>query len=160
MNEYRIKAILQFWFGELKSETDYPTEKAKLWFRGGEAFDLLIKQEFEEDLKLAEAGKLDSWTETPESALALILLLDQFTRNVYGDTPQAFAQDDKVLQIAKRALQYGLDQKLKPVERHFMYMPFMHSEVLEDQRVCLELYAKLVQESPPDVEIPLRMCWW
>jgi len=155
--EDRIETILKFWFGDLKSDTDYPTEKAKLWFRGGEAFDERVRRQFGEDLKMAEVGKLDSWKETSRGALALIILLDQFTRNIYGDTPEAFAQDKKALGISSLAMQKGFDLRLKPVERHFIYMPFMHSEDPEHQRMSLELYAKLANESPPDIEIPLRI---
>ena len=98
----------------------------------------------------ASDGKLDDWTATPRDQLALILVLDQFSRNIFRDTRQAFACDDKALGLTLMALEEEMDRHLRPIERIFLYLPLEHSESLEHQRRCVKLMEALEREVPED----------
>lgn len=111
----------------------------KNWFTRDEAFDAEIRGRFLEAQRAAAAGKLSSWEETPTGAYALLLLLDQFPRNLYRGSPQAFASDALALEVAERAIARGFDAQYPNPERRFFYMPFMHSEELAHQERCIAL---------------------
>src|SRR5271156_1418997 len=115
----RADEILEFWFGD---GADPAHER--LWFAQDAAFDQACRTGFLADHERAAAGELDSWKEAATSALALILLLDQFPRNIFRGTPRAFATDPKALAIAKEAVARGFDLALAPVRRPFIYIPF------------------------------------
>ncbi|MEQ9619163.1 MAG: DUF924 family protein [Deltaproteobacteria bacterium] len=147
----RQELILKFWFGELK-EGEVPTgELRKMWWTKDEETDEYIRSNFESDLVRAKNGKLRGWENTPKGALALIILLDQFSRNIYRGTPGAFSQDKRALGIALEGIEKGFDKELHPVERTFFYMPFMHSEDPGMQRKSLRLFGDLEMSfnSPP-----------
>src|SRR5690606_4458570 len=110
------------------------------WFTRDEAFDGEIRARFLATHEAAAAGALNLWEETPEGALALLILLDQFPRNLFRGTPRAFATDALARTIADRALAKGLDQEVPPDLKGFFYLPFMHSENLVDQERCVALY--------------------
>ena len=110
------------------------------WFTRDEAFDGEIRARFLATHEAAAAGALNLWGETPEGALALLILLDQFPRNLFRGTPRAFATDALARTIADRALAKGLDQEVPPDLKGFFYLPFMHSENLVDQERCVALY--------------------
>jgi uncharacterized protein (DUF924 family) len=133
--------ILDFWFG------DEPVARAE-WFRKDATFDASIADRFGELIEQALAGGLASWVDAPESALARILLLDQFTRNVYRDTPRAFAGDVRALAAARAMVARGQDQALAPLRRAFVYLPFEHAEDRAAQRESLALHAALVRDDP------------
>jgi len=126
--------ILNFWF----SETD-----KKYWFNATDAFDADIRNRFEMPAMAAASCLLDEvshdWEASVESSLALILMLDQFPRNMYRGTPGAFAWDALALSVAKRMIDKSWDLKTPQMRRAFIYMPFMHSEDLEAQDKCVEL---------------------
>ena len=155
MREARIEEILHFWFGELADDADFPTEKAKMWFMEGEKADEVIRRTFGEDLALAVDGKLDAWQSSPRGTLALLIVLDQFPRNIYRDRPQSFAQDGKALAVSLKGIETEKDRALKPVERTFFYMPFMHAESHEYQKRSIELFTTKVmphfQKAPAKV---------
>jgi uncharacterized protein (DUF924 family) len=109
------------------------------WFRGGDEFDVEIRDRFRELHAEAAAGKHDGWAKTAEGALALVLLLDQFSRNLHRGQPATYAHDEQALAIARRAVEKGFDQAVDPGLRKFFYMPFMHSESLADQALCVRL---------------------
>jgi uncharacterized protein (DUF924 family) len=111
----------------------------KKWFNKDDAFDREIAARFGALHAKAAAGELSDWADRPEGALALILLLDQFSRNLFRGAPQAFAQDALALKVARAALEAGFDQQVEPKLRLFFYMPFMHSEAIADQRRCVSL---------------------
>lgn len=90
-------------------------------------------------MKWPRGGGYDDWTDSPEGALALIIILDQFSRNLYRNSPQAFAQDRRCAQITHEVMDKGLDQKMPEDLRVFCYMPLMHSEDLEDQELCVKV---------------------
>lgn len=140
--------ILDFWFGRLPSETG-SGQRRQVWFTKEAAFDQEIRTRFEAVYAKAAAGNLDTWQETPAGCLALILLLDQFPRNLFRSDPRAFATDGKALALTQLAIARGFDQSLPPVQRWFLYLPLMHSEDLDHQQRSVELFATLQHD--PDV---------
>lgn len=133
--------VLAFWFGA----ADW-TER-DVWFRKNAAFDAEIRARFGEAVNVALAGGYGEWCATADGALARILLLDQFTRNIHRDTPMAFAGDVRALATAKDAVARGLDRALDRYGRWFLYMPFEHAEDADAQRRSLELFGALAESS-------------
>ena len=109
------------------------------WFSKDTAFDRTIEQRFGALHAEAAAGKKDAWATTPEGALALLLLLDQFSRNLFRGSPKTYAQDAKAREIADDALAAGFDQRVDPAFRSFFSLPFMHSESSADLARCVAL---------------------
>jgi len=112
----------------------------KLWFSKDDAFDASIKQQFGALHEKAAANELSNWESEPDSALALILILDQFSRNLFRNDARAFAQDELCLRITKSVLSNEFDAKVDPSVKQFFYMPLMHSESILDQRHCVSLF--------------------
>lgn len=131
--------ILAFWFGPAadrgKSRPD--------WFQKNPSFDDAIRARFLPLYEHAAAGHLVDWMQNPVDCLALILLLDQFPRNMFRNSYRAFAADHLAREAARHALKSGFDRELMPVERLFVYLPFEHSETLADQELCLALMKDL-----------------
>jgi uncharacterized protein (DUF924 family) len=121
--------ILNFWF-------EAGPDK---WFDKDADFDREITDRFASSHEAAERGALDQWQENAKGAMALVILLDQFPRNMYRDTPRAFATDAKALAVAKRAIARGFDQGFELQQRRFLYMPFMHAEDAAMQQRCIDL---------------------
>jgi uncharacterized protein (DUF924 family) len=113
----------------------------KAWFKKSKVFDADIRRRFEALHFSASRGELDDWAETPEGALALLLLLDQFPRNLFRGSPHAFATDPLARRIARAAVDRGFDTRVDPQLRQFFYLPFEHSEHLEDQDHSVALCA-------------------
>ena len=141
----QVNEILNFWFGH-PEDAEYGQSR-KIWYTKNPDFDEEIRSRFFTEYELAAAGTYDAWQESPQSCLALIILLDQFPRNMFRGQPQAFATDYKALAAAHYAVDHKLDQQLLPVQRQFIYLPFEHSENLEHQRRCVELFQQL-KDSP------------
>ncbi len=141
-------AVLDFWFGA--QDPASPSAPRDVWFRKDATFDAEIRQRFGTAIAVALAGGYGEWCATAEGALARVLVLDQFTRNAYRDTPAAFAGDARALATAEDAVERGLDRSLKPFGRWFLYMPFEHAEDREAQRRSLELFGALAEEHGPD----------
>lgn len=141
MDSSRSRDLLQFWFGH--PEQPEFGKPRKVWFQKAPIFDQAIRDRFLSDYHQAAAGELSEWQAAPLSCLALILLLDQVSRNVFRGTPQAFATDDQALAVAKEAIAQHFDQSLLPVQRWFMYLPWEHSENLADQQQSLALWNQL-----------------
>ncbi len=139
----RVAEILQFWFGDGSDP-----EHERRWFAQDAGFDQACRTGFLADHQRAAGGELDNWKDSPPSALALILLLDQFPRNIFRGTPRAFATDSKALATAKDVVARGFDLALPPVRRSFIYLPFQHSENLGDQQESVRLFRKLAAEHP------------
>jgi len=110
------------------------------WFKKDDAFDAEIRQRFFATHEAAAAGRLAEWEATPEGALALLLLLDQFPRNLFRNDPRTYATDPLARGVARRAIDRGFDAQVDPALRGFFYLPFMHSENLADQERCCALY--------------------
>ena len=136
------RAVLNFWF----LPPDHPGHGAYRpeWFRKDAAFDAAIRERFGADVDAALNTTLD--TGSDESLLARILLLDQFTRNIFRDTPRAFAGDAQALKLAETLVAAGRDKNLSPWQRWFAYLPFEHSESLLDQERSVALFAALRRE--------------
>jgi uncharacterized protein (DUF924 family) len=137
----RVNEILEFWFGQ-PDDADYGKER-KVWFTKNPDFDQEVRSRFLLDYQKAAAGELDDWKNSPLSCLALIILLDQFPRNLFRGQPQAFATDSQALAAAKYAVAQDFDKELLPIQRQFVYLPFEHSENLADQRQCIKLFSTL-----------------
>jgi uncharacterized protein (DUF924 family) len=135
------QAVLDFWFGVVD-------EARPEWFRKDPAFDAQIAERFGALIERGLRGELDAWAASPPSALARIVLLDQFTRNVFRDTPRAFAGDGLALQAARSLVARGFDRALTPRQRGFAYLPFEHAEDAQAQQVSLKLFGALAAEHP------------
>jgi uncharacterized protein (DUF924 family) len=137
----QAEKILDFWFGQPGQEI-YGKPR-QIWFAKKPEFDLEVRSRFLSDYEQAAAGNLDEWKDSPLSCLALILLLDQFPRNMFRGTAQAFATDWQALSTAQYAVAQAYDRKLLPVQRWFIYCPFEHSENLEHQNQAVALFGQL-----------------
>ena len=131
------REVLQFWFG------DSPGERRKAWFVKDPEFDGEIRARFLVLYEAAARGELEGWKNAAESALALIVLTDQFPRNMFRSEARAFATDARALATARHITASGWDRSMRPVERMFVYLPYEHSEVLADQEISLQLFAPL-----------------
>ncbi|HEY1392981.1 MAG TPA: DUF924 family protein [Methylibium sp.] len=142
--------VLDFWFGTPGSP-DY-LQPRKAWFSKNLDFDAEIRERFGSRIEAAIAGALDAWTATPPGALARILLLDQFTRNSWRDTPRTFAGDAQALAAARAMVATGQDLQLPPVQRGFAYLPYEHAEDLAAQDESVRLFTALAQQAPDQAE--------
>lgn len=148
-NQDAITDVLDFWFGD-GLHRDWPsTEHQSLWFGGGAAQDQTIRERFGPRVDAALAGELNAWESRLPDRLALIILLDQFTRNVYRGQARAFAGDAHAQQLVLRTLATGEDAALARVGRVFLYMPLMHAEDGVLQERCVERFTALHADSPP-----------
>jgi uncharacterized protein (DUF924 family) len=128
--------ILDFWF-----EGD-AAERRDKWFEKDAAFDSQCAR-FTAAIRGARAGRFDFWAATPQGALALIVLLDQLSRNVFRGSAEAYAADPHAREIARATIEAGFDTRLTPVERMFVYLPFEHAETIADQNESVRLYETL-----------------
>jgi uncharacterized protein (DUF924 family) len=147
----RVDEILDFWFalsGPGK-EAEY-AQRRKVWFAKNLSFDQTIRTRFQRDYELAAAEKLIVWQETAQGCLALILLLDQFPRNMFRGKAQSFATDAQALATAQYAIAQGFDQELPPIQRMFIYLPFEHSEHLDHQNQAVQGMQALLIEDVTD----------
>lgn len=135
--------VLNFWFRELE-----PTD----WFKKNPQIDELIRERFTELLKRAARDELSDWRTTPEGRLAEIILLDQFSRNIHRDSKKAFENDALALRLAKELVALGLDRNFSSQMKAFAYLPFMHSENLEDHKLAQELFSQEGLEENLDFE--------
>ncbi|CAG4885299.1 conserved protein of unknown function [Georgfuchsia toluolica] len=138
------ESVLHFWFEEIQPAA---------WWKKDAAFDALIVQRFGAVLDSARAGELHAWRESAAGALAEIIVLDQFSRNIFRDSAAAFAQDTLALVLAQEALRRGLDMQLAEKQRHFLYMPYMHSESRAIHAEAVQLFTALGDASVLDFEM-------
>ncbi len=140
--------LLQFWFGDDPDDVVVAESKAELWWGQRQETDELLQARYGGAASAAAADVLDHWAGSPRGRLALILLLDQLPRAIHRETPAAFAQDAKARKLVEQGLESGADRLLRPIERVFFYLPFEHSEDLEDQDRSVQLYRELETEVP------------
>jgi uncharacterized protein (DUF924 family) len=149
MSTDRVNAILDFWFEGVDDAT--PINKNALpfrkWFAKTPGLDEDIRQQFVEDLREAADGEYKGWEETARGRLALVLLFDQFSRNIYRGTEQMYAYDALALELVLRAMHQGKEHDLPLIYQVFLYMPLMHFEDVEMQRLSVENFKRLVKES-------------
>jgi uncharacterized protein (DUF924 family) len=148
----RASTILRFWFGDTvlaEGGASDPAAAGK-WFKKDVAFDEEIRAKFSQDIELAASGELDGWpSETPaeRSALALVVLCDQLPRNVFRDSPRAFALDPRALGVTRAGLASGSAKRLSFLERYVFAMPLMHAEDREVQQQSLRTFAELATDA-------------
>lgn len=135
--------ILQFWFGDPSQEDSRYQQRRQRWFGKSAETDQEIRDRFLAAHQQAMTGAFDSWQDQPLTCLALLVLLDQFSRNLFRDTPAMFAADAQALGIAKQAIARQFDQQLEPLQRIFVYLPLEHSENLQDQQQSVALFEQL-----------------
>lgn len=146
MKDYQA-SILSFWFDETAPAA---------WFQVNPDFDALLTQRFAKVYEMGREGMFDDWARNADGALALIVLFDQFPRNMFRGTPDAFATDGKALEIARAAIAAGFDQVHPPLRRRFIYLPFEHSESLEDQDLAVHYFGTMQYDDPLGYEYALR----
>lgn len=123
--------IIDFWFSD---------EVRQRWFKSTLEFDRQLTERFEETWERARRGDLDHWMQTAEGCLALVIVLDQFPLNMYRGSAKSFSTEAHSREVARQALEQGFDTAMPPEQKAFLYMPFMHSEDLADQDLCLQLF--------------------
>mgnify|MGYP000162122821 CR=1 FL=1 len=140
--------VLDFWFNQLE---------AKDWFIANQEVDNAIRDQFGDLLKQVSQAELFTWRVTPEGRLAEIIVLDQFSRNIYRNTPQAFSQDPLALGLAQEAIRLEADKSLTTIERSFLYMPFMHSESAAIHKQAVVLFSQPGMENNYDFELKHKL---
>ena len=146
----RAEEVLDFWFGRA-GDPGYG-ESREVWFRRDPEFDARVTDQFAGLYEEAAAGDLDDWREEARSCLALVIVLDQFPRNMFRGEGRTHATDGAALEASRYAVEHALERELPAFQRMFLYMPFMHSEDREDQRRSVELFGLLADEPDgPDV---------
>ncbi len=149
MNTDTIADIVGFWLADSRDAPERAAARRSWWYEGGPAVDEEIRARFGDLVPRACARELMGWQDTPDGALALILLLDQFTRNLYRNTVDAYAGDSCAFDIVNAAIATGLDRALHPVARIWLYHPFHHAEEVTEQDRGLGLLRALRQEADP-----------
>jgi uncharacterized protein (DUF924 family) len=139
--------VLRFWFEE--------TAPAQ-WFQKNDVFDDEVRERFHVTYDMAAKDLCGDWSKDAEGVLALCIVLDQFPRNMFRGTPKAYATDEKALLIAKAAINKGFDQLMVPVKRRFLYLPFEHSENLNDQKRSVTLFESMKDSDPLGYEYALK----
>jgi uncharacterized protein (DUF924 family) len=147
------RRVREFWFGKLPLGREALDERMKVWFADAatplaKEFDAAIRAEFGARTEAALRGELANWADGPRRRLSLIILLDQFPRNIYRASARAFAGDEQALALALSGMQLGADAALDPLERIFFCMPLQHSESLEVQEESVAAYRRLLGEAP------------
>lgn len=141
-------AILDFWFGALAGDSATAQARQQLWWSKNAVIDAEIRERFGPAVAAAAAGAHREWAREPRGRLALILLFDQFPRNIYRDTPQAFAHDGLALRLALDGLAAAADQSLRAIERVFFYLPLEHAESPALQERSVALFTALADGVP------------
>ena len=144
--------IFDFWFGSDSDDAAVIAAKSSLWWSKDPELDGDCRQRFGADVERARCGELDAWAETARGRLALIILIDQLSRNVYRDASGAFSADERALALCVEGLGLGHDRELRLIERMFFYLPLEHSELLENQQRSVDCYKLLYEEVPPELE--------
>jgi uncharacterized protein (DUF924 family) len=145
----RIEAILSFWFKEQELSAPQIDRRMDVWFGEDPVFDREIEQAFSGDVERACEGKLDHWATEPHGRLALIILIDQFRRNIYRNSAEAFSKDRLALKLCVEGAMEKKDKSLTPIQRVFFYMPLQHAESAKVQAKAVELYNRLAESVSP-----------
>ena len=147
MKDRSFDPVLEFWFGALDDGWADDAHR-HLWFNSGAEVDDTIRERFQHLVIAAKQGLLTSWLEQIKGRLAFILVCDQFPRNIFRGLPAAFTYDALALDVAKKGVEIGTHRELGYDERAFFYLPFEHSEQLDDQHTCVDLFTQLRDETP------------
>jgi uncharacterized protein (DUF924 family) len=149
MSAHDPEAVLRFWFADAADDPAKASGRGDLWFGSSPETDALVRERFTATVEAAGRGDLDAWTHDPRAALALVILLDQFPRNVWRGTAHAFAFDPRALAVAEQAIGDGHFERLSPVEQAFLILPFQHSESIVRQRGSVRLSREIARAAPP-----------
>ena len=142
--------MLDFWFGTCDADGALDRAKQKMWFSNEHQYDAVIRKQFVKLHRRAARGELEAqWAATPRGMIALIVVLDQFSRHIHRGTPAAFAQDPAAQRLAVDGVEQGVDRALIPTQRAFFYLPFEHAEDLKLQRLGTRLFERLASEVAP-----------
>jgi len=142
-DQARIEAILAFWFKEHELTAPQIDGRMDVWFGEDPLFDEEVARQFSDDVEGASEGRLDHWAQEPNGRLALILLLDQFRRNIYRNKAEAFALDKAALKLCVEGAMEKKDKGLTPIQRAFFYMPLQHAESRKVQKKSCQIFNKL-----------------
>jgi uncharacterized protein (DUF924 family) len=145
----RIETILSFWFKEQQLSAPQIDHRMEMWFSEDPVFDHEVEKEFADDVSAACEGNLDHWAAEPRGRLALIILIDQFRRNIYRNTAEAFSKDKLALKLCVEGAMEKKDAGLTPIQRVFFYMPLQHAESSKVQAKSLALYNRLAEIVSP-----------
>ena len=148
-DQIRIDAILSFWFREQELSAPQIDRRMDIWFGEDEVFDHECKKDFSDDVDDASEGRLNHWGHEPHGRLALIILLDQFRRNIYRNTAEAFALDKAALKLCVEGAMENKDKGLTPIQRAFFYMPLQHAESRKVQAKAVDIYNRLAEAVSP-----------
>jgi uncharacterized protein (DUF924 family) len=158
----RAQDVLLFWFGPRPYTEVSVRHHSRLWFGAHAApelipqLDELVRDRFGETMQAAQSGELATWESSPRRRLALIVLLDQFSRHFYRGTEQAYANDHEALTLSVSGMLYGADAALDPLERIFFYMPLQHAESLDVQEESVAAFRRLLEEAPADLHTTFK----
>src|ERR1700722_178124 len=156
------RRVRDYWFGKLPLDREALDERMTVWFAGEESaplaqeHDAAIRSEFGARVEAALRGELATWADGPRRRLSLILLLDQFPRNIYRGRARAYAGDEQALALALSGMQSGADAALDPVERIFFYMPLQHSESVDVQEEAVAAYRRILGGAPQALRAPFE----
>jgi uncharacterized protein (DUF924 family) len=139
--------VLRFWFGPTDEDGMSTAEVAARWFGKAASFDDAIREQYGEEHAAVMRGERDSWLTSARGRLAYLIVLDQMSRNMFRGTPRMFASDELALAAAMQGIDLGMDRTLAGDLRAFYYLPLMHSERLEVQRRCVDLFRSFTEES-------------
>lgn len=151
-----LELVLLFWFGNIEKIDDFPLERFEFWFSASENLDREIKEKFKSAIDDAASGKFDKLKDDPKALLAMIILLDQFSRNIYRNHPKFISFDQMALELAKEGVRKGLDKNLPYIYRMFFYLPYEHSEDLKTQEESVKLFEGLVHDAPNHLKEVLK----
>lgn len=142
------EAVLEFWLGETDEDGLCSEERQKRWWKKDPDFDARVRNRFGELHADVVAGNHEDWRNAPRGLVAYVIVLDQFSRNLFRDDPRMYANDIRATEAAEEGIAKGLDEQLGAHARFFLYMPFMHCESIEKQHRCVELVEALAAEHP------------
>jgi uncharacterized protein (DUF924 family) len=148
-DQSRIDAIIAFWFKAQELSAPQIDHRLDVWFGEDEVFDQEIRGQFADDVERASEGALEHWADEPRGRLALILLLDQFRRNIHRNTAEAYSKDRVALKLCVEGAIAKKDRGLAPIERAFFYMPLQHAESAKVQERSVMLFNKLAEAVSP-----------
>ncbi len=142
------KDVLDFWFGDQPDDAAVANQQQSTWWSKNPDIDKMIALKFSQSLEEAGAGDLSDWEDSAQGLLALIILVDQFSRNIYRGDPRCFSRDHLARRWCRMLIDSDMDQDLRPIERVFAYLPLEHSEDMGDQDKCLALFTVLFEQLP------------
>jgi uncharacterized protein (DUF924 family) len=151
MTIMKPKEIIEFWFADALTSPQRVDARVKLWFSHNEEFDREIQRRFGSLPELAARGGLDAWRGEASSALALVLVLDQFPRNLHRRSARAFEFDPLALEVALGSISRGFDEAPHPLQASFFYLPLEHAEEIDPQERAVELFERLIPRAPAEL---------